>query len=249
MKKNIDYSRSFLDYLDYMEKPGGNKKFVIVVSRNQYAIEIDNSITHDNMYADLVSNIRPDVRIDNHGNAINEEEKFTNDMAIILGEPGYISFQLPDNGLTEEQFKCIKEILGYINNYNRNAKLEGNNKNFIVFAYSNSNNLIKAADYQDNIEDLIAKMKENIDDNIEIKPEVIIGKEFEKVKQKNYESYADYLLTQMEEGKIDTNGNPLLGPDSDLRFKKGNVNMLLIGTLTAIISIGILVLGSYFLTR
>ena len=84
MENYNEYATPFSEYLK-----NGREKFSCVITKSQYTIEIGKIYTHEGMVKDLIQKTRPDIEIDNWGNALNENESYINSNIIIVGYPGY----------------------------------------------------------------------------------------------------------------------------------------------------------------
>ena len=237
---NNDFATPFSEFLE-----SENKKYVIFISRRQYAIEIDKSYAHEYMTKDLVKQTRPDEKIDDFGNPIDPNNAFYNDTIVLLGyrEPFYMQIEFPRRDkITKEQFECLKRIISDVEKHRANHK---DDSEFKVFAFGNNNFNLEAKDYTDNLAELIDNCEKEIVDNDYLLDEVIIGKEI-KAKTQLTEAEIDEMVKQMEENKIDENGNIVLGEYEDLKLMGfSSSSMLMLFTLFS--SITLLILGIFIL--
>ena len=149
MKKENIYTTSFSDYLK--EKNG---KFVAFISSNQYAIEIEKDFSHEGMRNDLVKKTRPNIKLDNWGNAIDPNDDYRNDTIVLLGSPSEVWIEFPlKQMLNIEQYKCLCDILTNIDSYNKESSSK-----YAIHAYGFGMIEIEAKDYTNSIKELINRL-------------------------------------------------------------------------------------------
>lgn len=234
MENNYDYTTHFSDYLK--ENKG---KFVAIISPNQYAIEINKDFSHEGMRSDLIRRTRPNMKMDNWGNAIDPNDDYRNDTIVLLGSPGEIWIEFPlREKLNTNQYNSLCDILNEINNFNRNTT----GQKYMVNAYGFGIIEIEAKDYQNNIPELINKLSGYVGESSHSNDEIIIGEKFKNVNI--VANSVEEIIDKMEKNIVDTNGNPILGPDSEFKLK-GYSNIILLILITAVVSTIILVLGIF----
>ena len=237
---NNEFKTPFSEFLK-----SDNKKYVIFISRRQYAIEIDKSYAHEYMTKDLVKKTRPDEKVDEFGNPVDVNNAFYNDTIVLLGyrEPFYMQIEFPRRDkITKEQFECLKDIISDVEKHRANNK---DDSEFTVFAFGNNNFDLEAKNYTYNLDELISNCQKEIVDSSYLPDEVIIGKEIKEKKQVS-ETQVDEMLHQMEENKIDENGNIVLGEYEELKLMGfSSSSMLMLFTLFS--SITLLILGIFIL--
>ena len=169
-----DYIIPFSQYIKNMQG-----KYAIAITKIQYAMIIG-GLTHEGMAAKLMKSIRPDIKMDDWGNAINPLESYNNGNIMILGYPYYMQIELPHMELlSHEQFEKLKSILLEIKNYNDSNIKFG--KKFGLLVIGGYLMRIETKEYQDNIDDLINELSFYVQENEFIPNEVIIG---EKILQR-----------------------------------------------------------------
>lgn len=215
----MEYNRSFEQYYDNCKKYG---KFAAVLTKQQFAMET-NIHTHEDGTKDLIEKTRPDIEIDVWGNAVNEDEKYTNSYAVILGYPGYVQIELPEKEmLSPDQFRVLKEeVLEPIKINNSKVDECGFGEKTELVVFCNGVVKIHFENFTDKIEELISMLEPLVQKPQTIKDEVIIGTPF-KEKEKKEEPIleepiipegidiakeVDKLIEDMAAGKRDTNGN------------------------------------------
>ena len=228
------YATSFTDYLK--ENKG---KFVAIISPNQYAIEINKDFSHEGMRSDLIRRTRPNMKMDNWGNAIDPNDDYKNDTIVLLGSPGEIWIEFPlREKLNTNQYNSLCNILNEINNFNQN----NTGQKYMVNAYGFGIIEIEAKDYQDNIPKLINKLSGYVGESSHSNDEVIIGEKFKNVNIAA--NSVEEIIDKMEKNIVDTNGNPILGPDSEYRIK-GYSNIVILILITTVVSAVIFLLGMF----
>lgn len=241
MKKGFDYATNLCEFLN-----GNYYRFVIVISKNQYAMGIDTALTHEGMLVDLIKRIRPNMEIDGFGNAINKNDSYTNDSIVVMGEKGYMSIQLPNRDrISKEQFDCLTEILYYVKNYNYMAECSNNDIKYEIVAFGNDDISLEAKDYSDNIEELLNNIEKYVVPPAYLPNEVIIGRKFD-VKLLSASERANLLIEKMVNNSIDTSGNPILGENSEYRLK-GYSSILFLILFSLLSSIIIFSLGIFMI--
>lgn len=230
------YATSFADYLNK-----NNGKVVAIVSPNQYAVEIDKYVSHEDMILDLVRRTRPNMKMDNWGNAIDPNDDYRNDTVLILGHPGYIQIELPlREKLNYNQYNCLCNILTAIQDMNISIDKTGIGKKYELLVFGFGMLEVAPRNYQDEIPSLINQLKAFATDIPYHIDETIIGQPY--MNQESNNNLVDNMITQMENNTIDADGNPILESDSDLKLK-GYSNIILLILVTSIVSVLILVLG------
>ena len=200
-----EYASPFSEFLE-----SDSKKYVAFISKRQYVIEIDQSFAHEYMTENLAEITRPNMLMDNFGNPIDKNNSYYNDTIILLGyrDPFYMQIQFPERDkISLEQFNCLKEVLNDVKNHRLKHQ---DDTEFSVFAFGNENFQIEIKDYKDCLDELLESCSKYIEEPILLPEEVIIGKEICTKKVYTVEMI-DEMLAQMEENKIDENGNPILG--------------------------------------
>lgn len=173
-----DYSLPFGKYLEI-----DDGKFAIVITKSQYAIEVG-GFTHEAMIADLIKKTRPDIKIDNWGNAIKKEEAYENGNIIIAGYPKYVQVELPKlELLSNNQFEYLKDILYEIKKYNDNNHIRGYGRDYKLMCYGFGNIKVENDYYEDRINELINLLSNYISNDVNIPNEVIIGTSFSNNKK------------------------------------------------------------------
>lgn len=164
-----------------------NYKSVIAITKRQCATLVAQGITHDEMRTTLIKKIRPDIKIDCWGNAINPSQSFNNGNLFVLSEPSGTLVELSKQELlSAEQFECLKEILLLIKEYNETIKNRGYGSFYNLIVLNLNDNIdIKSGDYEQNIDELITLLGNNITDDYELANEVIIGREFELMQRQS----------------------------------------------------------------
>ena len=164
-----------------------NYKSTVAVTKSQSASIVSEGRTHDEMRVTLIKNIRPDIKIDSWGNAINPNESFYNGNLFVLSEPSGTLVELSKQELlSAEQFECLKEILLLIKDYNETIKNRGYGRIYTLTVLNLNDNIdIKSGDYEQNIDELITLLGNNITDDYELANEVIIGREFELMQRQS----------------------------------------------------------------
>ena len=165
-----------IPFNEYMKNP--YKKFGAVITKNQYAIEIGKEV-HDWMIVDLINKIRPDVKTDRYGVALNENESFSNGNIILLGDSSFVTIELPHKELLSiDQFNYLASILLEIKKYNEIAKSKEIPCCKLILIGTpiiNINNNLN----ENNIDEIINELKKYIDLDIDIpNNEVILGISF-----------------------------------------------------------------------
>ena len=184
MNNNYDNTYS-LPFSEYIKNAKEYNKFAIAITKCQYAMEV-NRLTHDEMVSDLIKKIRPDIKTDSWGNALNPDESFNNSNIVIVGYPNYVLVELPKNELlSNEQFDCLKNILYEVKKYNEGNKERGYGINYELNVYGVGNIAIEFADYQNNVSELIDKLKCYVTDDIVLPDEEIIGVSLSEKRFKN----------------------------------------------------------------
>lgn len=164
-----------IPFSDYIEHANSYNKFAIVITKSQYAIEV-NGLTHEEMIADLIKKTRPDIKTDGWGNALNPDETYNNGNIVIAGYENYVLVELPRKEmLSNEQFECLKNIFYEVKKYNDSNKEKGYGINYQLDVYGVGNIDIEYADYQDKIDELINKLGNYVSDDIIIPDKEIIG--------------------------------------------------------------------------
>lgn len=174
-KNKKNYNISFLEYLNNYRG-----KFVIMISRNQYAIDIDIDMSHEEMITDLIEKTREDVRMDLWGNPLDRENSYKKDTVFLIGYPGYMYIEFNDvDEFSPEQYDCLSEIFYYVKNYNDDC-----NANFRVPYEIHSSDLRRFGvenSYKVNLDVLLEVLRENVKDDLP-RPddEIIIGRKFDE---------------------------------------------------------------------
>ena len=217
---------------------GNGNKYVLFISKKQYAIEIDTSYAHEYMTKDIAKKTRPNMQMDDFGNPIDPNNSHFNDTIVALGyrKPFYMQIQFPERDrITQEQFDCLKWVLEDAKKYH----LEHPEEEFKVFAFGNPNFELEPKDYQDNLDELLESVSKYITASTNMADEVIIGKAHKQ--ELSIEEAANAIVDNMA-------NNPILGPDSSYKLKiKGYSSILLLSLLTALISACILLFGVFTL--
>lgn len=236
MENNYDYTTHFSNYLK--ENKG---KFVAVITPRQYAIEIDKHFSHEEMLSDLVSKIRPNMKMDEWGNALDSNEDYRNDTVTILGYPGYMQIEYPLRELiTPQQYSYLRNILVAIREYNKHVdETTGTKYEILAFGFGFVD--LEAQYYKDNIDELINKIAPFVENNYFIGDEVIIG---EPLEENEKGVLADNIIKQKKNNTMDVEGNPILGPDSEYRIK-GYSNIVILILITTVVSAVIFLLGMF----
>ncbi len=233
----IDYYNQYAtNFTNYLNENKGN--FVAIISPKQYAIEINKDFSHEGMRTDLRRKTRPNMKLDKWGNAINPNDDYRNDTIVLLGFPGEIWIEFPlIEMLNANQYKCLYDILNEINNFNQHTA----GQKYMVTAYGFGIIEIEAKDYQDNILELIDMVAPYVAESSHNTDEVIIGQAFEVNKK---EEFVDRAIMQMENNTIDTEGNPILGPDSEYKIK-GYGSIVILTLVSTVASIVIFLVGMF----
>lgn len=179
--RNKDYEGDFsLPFNEYINRSTNYNKFVAVITKNQYAIEV-NGFTHEAMTSDLIKRTRPDIKVDVWGNALNPDEAYSNGNIIIAGYPYYILIELPKKTLLSvQQFECLKDVLLDVQAFNKVNKERGYGRDFKLECIGSE--LIKIDtdnSYESRIDELIGYLSNFVIENVEHSDEVIIGTKFE----------------------------------------------------------------------
>ncbi len=128
------------------------------------------------MLADLINKTRPDIKTDSFGNAINPNKSFINSNAVVLGYKGYVQIELPATQLLSfEQFCCLKNILLEFKKYNEKVHQDNNGYDYEVVVFGGEHFNIEPGNHENDIDDVIDKMKKCVSNEVEIPNEVILG--------------------------------------------------------------------------
>lgn len=158
-------------FSDYIDNPDG--KYVVTITKSQYVFYADFGNDHALMAAELIRRIRPDMKIDEWGNAYNREEDFRYHNILIFGYPNYSLVSIPEKEmLSIEQFKELEKILLNIKEHNESKK----NGVWELFIDAPLNTNIESGNYENKIDELLDKLENYITDDYEKPNEVIIGK-------------------------------------------------------------------------
>ncbi len=158
-------------FSDYIDNPDG--KYVVTITKSQYVFYADYGNDHALMAAELIRRIRPDIKIDEWGNAYNREEDFRYHNIFIFGYPNYSLVSIPEKEmLSIEQFKELEKILLNIKEHNESKK----NGVWELFIDAPLNTNIESGNYENKIDELLDKLENYITDDYEKPNEVIIGK-------------------------------------------------------------------------
>ncbi len=175
-------NRFAIPFSEYISKY--NSKFTIVITKNQYAIEIGGFI-HEQMVADLMRRTRPDIKTDSWGRALDEEEAYENSSIIAMGFPGYIGIELPrKEPLSIEQYMYLRDILLEIKKYNDNNHERGFGTDYLLVMINGDIAKVNPLYNQNNILEIIEELKKCVVE--ELNPpsnEIIIGIDFNKNKR------------------------------------------------------------------
>lgn len=164
-----------LTFNEYMENPRKYGKYAIVITKSQYAIEV-NEYTHEGMVADLKRKTRPDIKIDCWGNSLDKSKDYMDGNIVIVGYPNYMLVELPKKEyLSDEQFECFKNILYAIKEYNKITKQEYGESSFDLIVYGTGNIKIKYDNYKDRIDELIDLLSGYVSSDVNVPEEEIIG--------------------------------------------------------------------------
>ena len=174
------FSDNTTPFKEYIDRPEG--KFVIAISKSQYVIKAAFYGDHALMAADMIRVMRPDLKIDGWGNAINRDEDFRDHNVFLFGYKNYTLLCLPNRELLSlEQFENIKEILLNIKDHNSSIKNPYVNKWELLV---DDNRLIRidGPKNETDIDSIIEQLEKYITDDYIKTDEVIIGKSISKNK-------------------------------------------------------------------
>ena len=160
-------------FSEYIKSPDG--KLVITITKCQYVFDAEPSGDHALMAVDLIRKIRPDLKIDDWGNAYNRDEDFREHNIFLFGYRNFSLVSLPKSEmLSVEQYNKLEEILLNIKEYNeRQSKSYRSIWELFIDAPENSG--IKSGNYETRIDELLEDLKNYITDDY-VKPnEEIIG--------------------------------------------------------------------------
>ena len=184
-EKEFNYSYPFHDYIN---SPEG--KFVAVVTKSQYAIEIG-GFTHEYMLVDLIRKTRPNLEIDCWGNALNPNDSYNNSNAVIYGYPYYVLIDLPKAELlSKNQFECLEKFLLDIKQFNDEAQRRGFGRKYELEIVGSNVVKIETDFYQDKISFLVDQLSHYVSDYVLLLDEVIIGDSFYG-NTENFHSYSN----------------------------------------------------------
>ncbi len=245
MEDKEEYNLSFDEHIKH-----NRGKYVIVVTKSQYAIRRDEErriATHNDLIHTLITKTRPDLEVDYWGNALNSNERYTDSNIIIYGKPHYFQMELPKKELlSPKQFEELEKMLNTLKNENKKIDEKGYGTKYEVKVFgSDLINIDSKKDYDDEIDTLIDNLKGYVKEPKDIKEEVIIGKPLvplEKSKKETGEILAGEMVTSWVNNNLDwDNDFPVYTEDE--HKKLGYSAIMLLTLITGIISIVILVLA------
>lgn len=220
MEKENNYNLPFSEYLENSYNHG---KFVGVITKSQYALQTG-YVIHEDMSYDLITKTRPDLEVDEWGNAINNDEAYINSNIMFWGYPGYFLLELPKvEMLSPKQFECLKGVLSDLVKYNNKIDEQGYGEKYKIDVYGTGNIKIEYKDYAKNVNELITELENYVQEPTKIKEEVIIGRNLDDIKVDtiSFESTKAILKKESEKVSTVTNWNAV---DWDHDFPTFNNN-------------------------
>ena len=170
MEKNFNYKHSFKEYLNEHRE-----KFVSVITKSQFAM-LTGFLTHDEMSRILINTTRPDIKTDGWGNALDDNQRYTNGNIIMCGYPGYVQVELPHvEMLSKEQYECLKEKIEDVRRYNQKIDEQGYGDKYELMVYGVGNIHIDWKDYKDEVDSLLEELSKYVKEPDNIPKEVIVG--------------------------------------------------------------------------
>ena len=194
------YATPFMDFLK-----SDRQKFVIFISRKQYAIVMDNGLTHDEMIKQLVNMTRPNEVVDELGMPLDPNNSYINDTIVILGyrNPLYVQVQFPERDkISQEQFNCFKELVDTIKEYKKINK----DPDSRVCAFANNGFKIETKDYINNLDELLNNISNYVVDTPTNSYELVAGRsliEKENIVENNIEDKEHVLVKTQGYGSFD----------------------------------------------
>lgn len=168
-------------FSEYVTSPEG--KFVITITKSQYVFKTSLYGDHVDMTVDLIKKIRPDLIIDDWGNAVNREEDFERRNVFLFGYPYYTTICIPRmEMLSPEQYIELETIINEIKNYNLKRK-ERNQSVWELYIEFPESLGIKCENFENKEDEALDILRRYITEDYKKPNEVIIGKSISKSKK------------------------------------------------------------------